>query len=339
MNIVLWGIGKRLNGVLEKGYFAKHNICGLVDSYKNIDKYGEYNVYSPEELVYIMGKIDYVVITTRYYLEICKMLVNMDVSLKKVIITDCVLDDGIYSDMFDRLKLLSKEYHDVRLNIAVKFVRINEYDNVDKEMLLGKGKYADYDIYTMDYFRYRTFEFCAREIKKNKVEGVVAEFGVFRGWFASLISDTFSDRKIYLFDTFEGFGREEGEREVQQGRCKASFLASHAKTSLELMLNNMPYLDKVEVCKGLFPASISVQAEQEKYAFVSLDVDFEESTYEGLKFFYPRLSDNGMIFLHDYHTYYLEGVREAVKRFETDNGIILKKVPLADRAGTLVIVK
>lgn len=338
MDIILWGLGKRLGDILEKGYFANHNILAVTDSYKNINNYDKYNVYMPEEIVNIVEKVDYIVITTRYYAEICKTLFDMGVSTKKVIITDCVLDDGLYADMFDRLQILSKDFYHECLKVTRRLVRINEYDIADNNMFVGKGKYAGY-IYTMDYFRYRTFEFCAREIKKNNVKGAVAEFGVFRGVFASLISDVFADRKIYLFDTFEGFDREEGNREVWKGYCNASFVVSHRETSTELVLSNMPHLDKVEVCKGLFPDSVSVQAEQDRYAFVSLDVDFEESTYEGLKFFYPRLSTNGMIFIHDYHTYYLEGVREAVNRFEADNGIILKKVPLADRAGSLVVIK
>lgn len=68
------------------------------------------------------------------------------------------------------------------------------------------------------------------------------------------------------------------------------------ENSVERMLGNLPYPEKAKICKGLFPASVTAEAEKEKFAFVSLDVDFEESTYEGLKFFYPRLSEGGCIF-------------------------------------------
>lgn len=34
-----------------------------------------------------------------------------------------------------------------------------------------------------------------------------------------------------------------------------------------------------------FPKSITEEASQERYAFVSIDVDFEDSMFEGLKFF------------------------------------------------------
>ena len=194
-------------------------------------------------------------------------------------------------------------------------------------------------VYTQDYFRYRTFEFVAKEILQNKVEGAVAEFGVFRGTFASMINEIFKEKRMYLFDTFEGFLTEEAEDEVKMGRCDTNFILAHKDTSVERLLDNLPYPEKCIICKGMFPASVTEEAANENYCFVSLDVDFEESTYQGLKFFYPRLEEGGVIFLHDYNTFYLEGVKVAVKRFEEDLGMKLKKVPLADRAGTLVIVK
>ena len=59
----------------------------------------------------------------------------------------------------------------------------------------------------------------------------------------------------------------------------------------------------------------------------------------GLEFFYPRLAEGGVIFLHDYNSAFLGGVKQAVKRYEKKVGSRLKKVPFADRAGTIVIVK
>ncbi len=42
-------------------------------------------------------------------------------------------------------------------------------------------------------------------ICKRGLEGVVAEAGVYKGDFAKEMNRVFFDRKIYLFDTFEGF--------------------------------------------------------------------------------------------------------------------------------------
>lgn len=67
-------------------------------------------------------------------------------------------------------------------------------------------------------------------------------------------------------------------------------------------------------------------------------MDFEESIYEGLKYFYPRMSENGYIFILDYNSS-LRGVEKTVDRYETDYEISLKKTLLCDANGTLVVIK
>lgn len=77
---------------------------------------------------------------------------------------------------------------------------------------------------------------------------------------------------------------------------------------------------------------------EEQFAFVSIDVDFEESIYEGLKYFYPRLTSGGYIFVHDYNSSLL-GVEKAVDWFERDCGESLCKMPLCDANGTMVVMR
>ena len=45
------------------------------------------------------------------------------------------------------------------------------------------------------------------------------------------------------------------------------------------------------------------------------------------------------IFIHDYNTHYLKGIKDAVARYESELGFKMKKVPISDRAGTLIITK
>lgn len=45
----------------------------------------------------------------------------------------------------------------------------------------------------------------AKVVRTKNIPGCCAEGGVFEGDFAAKINDAFSDRKLYLFDTFEGF--------------------------------------------------------------------------------------------------------------------------------------
>lgn len=68
-----------------------------------------------------------------------------------------------------------------------------------------KRKRKEYIYNTNDNFRLSSLELVANEIYKNNIKGNVAELGVFRGDFAKFINLSFPDRKLYLFDTFEGF--------------------------------------------------------------------------------------------------------------------------------------
>lgn len=45
-----------------------------------------------------------------------------------------------------------------------------------------------------------------------------------------------------------------------------------------------------------------------------------------------------IIFIHDYNSRF-KGVREAIKRYEIDNGIRLAKVPIPDADGSVVLAK
>lgn len=335
MKILIWGIGRRSTNYMNNNYFERDRIIGFVDTYNIKDNFMGYQVYKPEEVSSL--EYDYVVIAVKDYEEILFNMPKYGISFDKVVITECIMYSYL-ERFFMRLKQISPVLFDKNIKIASLIARLNESDCVDTNRMVGKNKYSD-QLYIIDYYRYRTFELVSKEILRNKVEGSLAEVGVFRGAFSSLINEHFSDRKLYLFDTFEGFDEKESANEIAMGRCDEGFIKAHKNTSVELMLSNIPYPENVVVCKGFFPDTVTEEAKKEKYAFVSLDVDFEESTLAGLRFFYPRMSENGIIFIHDYTTYYLEGIRAAVERYEAEIGYTMKKVPLADRAGTLVIVK
>ncbi len=186
-----------------------------------------------------------------------------------------------------------------------------------------------------DYVRTKALEMLSLEVKN--VPGAIAELGVFRGYFAKLMNTLLPERKLYLFDSFEGFLPEEAKREIEQGTCTESMLASHRNTGVEKVLEIMPYPEKIVTCVGYFPQSLN--GLEEVFSLVSLDGDFEETTYEGLKYFWPRLSKGGYLMLHDYNSQNLSGVKKAVKRYEKDLGVYLPKVPICDIGGTLVLCK
>ena len=137
------------------------------------------------------------------------------------------------------------------------------------------------------------------------------------------------ERTLFLFDTFEGF--DPAEARGQGG----GFVEAHRNTSVERVLGLLPHPEKIVVRQGLFPAA--AEGIEERFALVSLDVDLEESTLAGLRWFLPRMNKGACLLLHDYNNSRLPGVKAALRRFEEEQGIRLYKVPLCDVNGTLVI--
>ena len=178
-----------------------------------------------------------------------------------------------------------------------------------------------------DYVRVRTLEaICAR---LGDVPGAAAELGVYRGAFASVINRLLPERTLYLFDTFAGFDEAEAAGEA------AGFVAAHRLAGAEAVLRILPHPERAVLKPGLFPGSL--QGLEERFALVSLDVDLEESTLAGLRYFVPRLSPGGYLLLHDWASPRLPGVKRALARYEEECGRRLPSVPLCDINGTLVI--
>lgn len=184
-----------------------------------------------------------------------------------------------------------------------------------------------------DYVRIKTLEgLCLR---LSGVPGAAAELGVYKGAFARCINALLPDRRLYLFDSFEGFDSREALREKALRPLGEGFLESHKNTSAELVLRALPHPEQAVLMPGLFPASLN--GLEERFCLVSLDVDLEESTLAGLRYFYPRLSPGGYLLLHDYHSPKLPGVRAALERYEAELGRRLPAVPLCDANGSLIL--
>jgi O-methyltransferase len=152
-----------------------------------------------------------------------------------------------------------------------------------------------------DYVRFRALELVADEIYAGKVPGNVAEAGVAHGDFAQIINYKFPDRTLYLFDTFEGFDPEEKKHEIEQGYSTGAFFDRTGDfrdvEGPDFVLKRLPHPEKAVIRKGLFPKT--AEGLEDRFAFVSLDMDLYLPILNGLKYFYPRLSDRGYLFLHD----------------------------------------
>jgi O-methyltransferase len=137
-----------------------------------------------------------------------------------------------------------------------------------------------------------------------KVDGDLAEVGVFRGGTARVICEAKGNRPLHLFDTFEGL--------PEPGQIDTAFRKGEYACSLERVKAFLTDCPAVEYYKGRFPGTASSLGNR-AFSFVHLDVDLYESTREALEFFYPRLQQGGIIVSHDYVEF--PGVRHAFDEF------------------------
>lgn len=186
------------------------------------------------------------------------------------------------------------------------------------------------EIITTDLARVRSLNLLAREIIERDVPGEIAELGVYRGDFARRISSLFPYRRFYLFDTFEGFDARDIALESEQ-KQKTRY-GNFSRVSVKSVLSKIPYPDQCVVKKGYFPESLD--GLEETFSFVSLDTDLFKPTYEGLCYFYPRLSPGGYMMVHDYAPARYHGVKKAVRQFSEEFKV--PYTPLSDMNGSVV---
>lgn len=135
----------------------------------------------------------------------------------------------------------------------------------------------------------------------QELGGCIAEVGVYNGGTAKMICyANDDDKKILLFDTFEGLPL--AESGFEKGQYKSD------------MSEVEKYLDdkNVRLIKGLFPKSAK-DFVTHKFCFVHLDTDLYQSTFDSLKFFWNKLVLGGIIIVHDYIGTF--NVRMAVDNF------------------------
>lgn len=184
-----------------------------------------------------------------------------------------------------------------------------------------------------DKVRFYNFWFQIERLKKEKIPGAFAELGVYKGETAKVIHHMDSSRPFYLFDTFEGFMKEDLQNET--GEAATYSPKNFADTNENNVLKYIDGNKNIILHKGHFPET-TVGLKDEKFALVNIDADLYNPIKEGCEFFYPRLVEGGVLIIHDYNHKW-EGTVKAVNEFA-------KKIPetfieIADMYGTVMVIK
>jgi predicted O-methyltransferase YrrM len=148
--------------------------------------------------------------------------------------------------------------------------------------------------------------------------GQMAEVGVFRGggsyFMASVIRHHFDyTPTFYAIDTFEGHPDDINPL-VDGYHTPGNF----NKTSYETVKEYLSEFENVQVLKGRFEDRCN-ELEDQRFAFVHLDVDIYYPTKAGLDFFSRRLLSGGIIVVDDYGFTTCAGAKQATDEFTAEH--------------------
>lgn len=238
------------------------------------------------------------------------------------------------------------------LNKAGYTIEKNNYLNItqdmEQEFIALYHECAPYTMVSTErlYAIYKAVEY----IVKNNIEGDFVECGVWRGGCAMMMAKCLvkwkaTNRKIYLYDTYEGMTLPT-EKDVSYSgeKAKDTFnqLATGADSSAwcdasiedvtqNLYATNYPKENLVFV-KGKVEDTIPAQIPN-KISLLRLDTDWFESTHHEMIHLYPILASKGVLLLDDYGHW--QGAREAVDSYFKANSInmLLSRIDYTCRMG------
>ena len=353
---LLWGTGRDYK-ILSAIACWKEDvvIIGAVESKKGKEhvQFGEKKIP-----VYWGGHLkdieyDVIIIANCFYEEIIELQGELGLDINKMLIPyttgrchkyDIIMSLNKFVYNGEEVVNVLSGIHTMRSFMYPMHYDLTEYTLFnDLKVFKDKG----FRVLEGDYARVRTLELLISEIKEKKLRGSMAELGVFQGYFAKVMSYYLPEKDLYLYDTFDGFVKEDYEKDLEEGKITAEWLSIFLNTmNIEKIKTYIGNEEKCHYRVGYFPQTVLERDKEEKFCLVSLDVDMYNPILAGLEFFYPRLERGGYILVHEYNCRAIQGndfldfsgVKKAVKDFESRHGSI-NYVPIADRAGTLIITK
>jgi O-methyltransferase len=175
-----------------------------------------------------------------------------------------------------------------------------------------------------DYVRHATLGLAIKRLGLDGIEGDMAELGVWRGDCARFLHMFDPTRKLYLFDTFEGFPHQDVDKRFRD-------------TSVETVRQTVGPSKNVIIRKGAFPETAK-GLEHCRFALASFDLDTYEGILAAWEFFYPRTVPGGYIFVHDYNAMeFNRGPYRATNEFLRDKPECAIEIP--DQWGSVLIRK
>jgi O-methyltransferase len=217
MRIVLFGTGSGMRDFLSV-LPDQIEIVGLCDndsSKQNTIVLG-HRVYAPELLSQL--KFDYLVVTGRAGEAIRNQLVEMGLERNLILLFYTSFDKGLHEIVNRDMEALNQHLklglHPVSL-CTMQMWPVNKMAEPSSEQ---------------DFCRMMTIRLASERIMHRQVPGAIAELGVYKGEMAAVLNRLFPDRKLYLFDTFEGFSENDlADGQEETLKCRDWGVSGHER--------------------------------------------------------------------------------------------------------------
>lgn len=326
--ILIFGTGSVSEYIFGKLDPDRVEIIAFINSSSTMDSFHGYPVISVSD---IHNKdYDYILIASGYVQQITSLLLKENVSQDKIV-------SFIY-DNAETYKTIGSEIENC-LDSSFRRNRLNSWLKRNSKVsriypaVFWDDFHAVKDVYK-DFVREQTVKLISDCVLERKIPGEVAELGVYKGDFTIALEKLFPGKKLYLYDTFEGFSSEDVKKDKSL-KNKSGESDKFKDTSVQLVLSRLSSPETAVVKKGFFPDTFEEKGIP--FAFVSIDLNLYDPVKAALDLFYPALSPGGYILVSDYYAPFYKGTKEAVDKWCEENNKSI--VPVADFYGSAIIQK
>ena len=167
---------------------------------------------------------------------------------------------------------------------------------------------------------------CVVDVIRNRVSGDLIETGVWRGGatiFMRAVLEAYGDteRSVWVADSFRGLPKPDAER-YPADSGDAFWTMSELAIPVEDVRANFRKFglldDRVRFLEGWFRDTLP-SAPIDSLSIIRLDGDMYESTMDGLRHLYPKLSVGGYLIVDDFGA--VPACKAAVEDYRAEHGI------------------
>ncbi len=239
--------------------------------------------------------------------RLVRVLRNRNIDLDKYILLD--KSDLTYSND------LLYTYHNADF---IKEKKFSEAYAMCKE--IGGKLLENYDI------QWRVHVLCWAAVHASKLEGDFVDCGVYSGFCTRAVMHYVDFQKLnktyYLMDTFSGLDERFSSEYELQRNSKLGYKNQDMYEQVKVRFKDF----RTKIIKGPIPDTLP-QADPEKVAFLSIDMNTEVPEVAALEYFWPKLVSGGIIVLDDYGYPGCLNQKLAHDRFAASKGVMVLSMP------------